>query len=131
MAKTFEHLEVFQSALELAVGIYEATTRFPSGERYGLSSQLRRASVSVVSHIAEGQGRLSWGEWRQLLSNARGSLYEIEAQLILARRLELLAETTHDSLRIRTRLTGRLLAGLIRYVQSGEASAKMKHQQQR
>jgi len=131
MAKSFEHLEVFQSALDLSVDVYGVTKAFPPEERYGLVSQLRRASVSVVSHIAEGQGRLSWGEWRQLLSNARGSLYEVEAQVILARRLGLVPLEAHDALRKRTRFTGRLLAGLIRYVRKGEVSAKTKQQAKR
>jgi four helix bundle protein len=66
--------------------IYELTTTFPQHETYGLSSQLRRAVVSVVSNIVEGEGRLTKGERRQALSNARGSLYEVRTQLEIARR---------------------------------------------
>jgi len=70
------------------VSIYQLTKTFPSDERFGLTQQLRRAAVSVVSNIAKGQGRLSDGEWRQFLSHARGALYEVQAQVIAAHRLE-------------------------------------------
>ena len=120
MPKTFEDLDVFKRALELIVGLYAATEDFPKREWYGLAAQLRRASVSVVSDIAEGEGRLTPGEWRLMLSHARGSLYEIEAQLIVAAQLGYLRANQASDLRAATRRVGRPLAGLIRYVQSLE-----------
>jgi len=78
----YEGLVAFQRAMDLMVAVYQETDSFPRSERYGITSQIRRASLSVVSQIAEGQGRLTPGEWRQLLSQARGSLFEVEAQAI-------------------------------------------------
>ena len=120
MAKTFEDLDVFNRALDLMVGVYEATEDFPKRELYGLASRLRRASVSVLSNIAEGQGRLTPGEWRQLLSHARGSLFEIEAQLIAAERLRYINAPTMRRLRAETKFVAKPLAGLIDYVRSRE-----------
>jgi len=120
MAKTFEDLDVFKRALDLMVDVYEATAGFPQREVYGLAAQLRRASVSVVSNIAEGQGRLTPGEWRQLLSHARGSLFEIEAQLIASAMLGFMDSATAKRVRAMAKTVGRPLAGLIAYVQSRE-----------
>jgi len=71
--------------MELATTIYRLTSGFPKEEMYGLTSQLRRSAVSVPSNIAEGQGRLSSGEFRQFLSVARGSNFELQTQLQIAR----------------------------------------------
>jgi four helix bundle protein len=70
--------------MELAVVLYQLTKEFPADERYGLTSQLRRAGVSVASNIAEGHSRLSTGEYKHFLGMARGSNSEIQTQLILA-----------------------------------------------
>ena len=75
-----------------------------------------------MSNIAEGEGRLTPGEWRQMLSQARGSLFEVEAQLIAARRLRFLAEETFVSLNVHVRKTGAALLGLIRFVKLREPS---------
>jgi four helix bundle protein len=120
MPKTFEDLDAFQQAVALAVAIYRATSAFPTDERYGLTAQLRRASTSVASNIAEGQGRLTNGEWRQFLSHARGSLYEIQAQLIVAEKLELLGPSAHRTLRSAVTKAAKPLAGLIDYVRRRE-----------
>lgn len=118
--KTFENLDAFNAAVEMTVTIYEVTETFPITERYGLQAQMRRAGISVISNIAEGQGRLTPGEWRQMLSHGRGSLYEIEAQLIIARRLRFIANDDAVRLRERCRETGKSLAGLIAYVRTLE-----------
>ena len=78
--KTYEELEVWQKAMELVALIYRLTKGFPREEVYGLTSQLRRAAVSVPSNIAEGQGRRSTKEFLNHLSMARGSLLEVETQ---------------------------------------------------
>ncbi|OEK02722.1 four helix bundle protein [Roseivirga sp. 4D4] len=86
----YKELKIWQKAIELAEKVYQSTQGFPSDERFGLTSQLRRASVSVSSNIAEGAGRNTKGEFNQMLGIAYGSLCEIETQLIIAKRLELL-----------------------------------------
>ena len=87
MAQPFQDLLVWQRAIEMTVSIYALTQEFPKAEAYGLTSQLRRAAVSVASNIAEGRGRLTQGEFKQFLGLAQGSNYEVQTQLIVARRL--------------------------------------------
>jgi four helix bundle protein len=78
---------VWQRAIELSVGIYKLTAEFPKEELYGLTSQLRRAAVSIASNIAEGYGRGSKGEFRQFIGVARGSVLELQTQLVIATEL--------------------------------------------
>jgi four helix bundle protein len=78
---------VWQKAITMVTDVYRLTTSFPREEQFGLSSQMRRAAVAVPSNIAEGQGRLTRGEFRQFLGIARGSLLELETQLTVAREL--------------------------------------------
>ena len=75
--------------MEMTVSIYTLTKAFPKEEMYGLTSQLRRASVSVASNIAEGRGRMTDGEFRQFLGIAQGSTYEVQTQLLVARQLKI------------------------------------------
>ena len=89
MAQDFQNLTVWQRAMELAEAVYELTKLFPPDELYGLTSQLRRASVSVASNIAEGRGRGSDGEFRHFLNIAQGSAFEVQTQLLLAARLKI------------------------------------------
>src|SRR5271170_4698035 len=89
LAQPFQDLTVWQRAMEMTVSIYKATQTFPSAEIYGLTSQLRRAAVSVASNIAEGRGRPSQGEFRQFLGMAQGSNYEVQTQLLVAKELGL------------------------------------------
>jgi len=84
MIKSYTDLVVWQKAMTLAKDVHQLTQRFPSEEKFGLTAQMRRAAVSVPSNIAEGQGRLSKGEFKQFLGHARGSLYELETQMHLA-----------------------------------------------
>ena len=121
MAKSFEDLRAFQRALDLMVDVYAATETFPRAELFGMTSQLRRASAGVARDIAEGQGRLTYGEWRDMLSRARGSLYEVEASIIASTRLGFLAPSVAEHLRKQARLAGRELAGLITWVRRRES----------
>ena len=89
MAQAFQDLTVWQRAMQMTVTIYRLTRAFPQDEIYGLTSQLRRASVSVASNIAEGRGRLSEGEFRHFLGIAQGSTYEVQTQLLVAKQLGL------------------------------------------
>jgi four helix bundle protein len=85
--KSYKDLVVWQKAMDLVEMIYHVTKDFPTDERYGLTNQLRRAAVSIPSNIAEGQARHSTAEFKNFLSIARGSLAEVETQLLIARRL--------------------------------------------
>jgi four helix bundle protein len=87
MAQDFHDLIVWQKAIDLTISIYTLTRSFPKDEMYGLTSQMRRASVSVASNIAEGRGRLNPGEFRQFLGLAQGSICEFKTQLLVANRL--------------------------------------------
>ena len=89
MAQDARDLIVWQRAIQLTVGIYTLTRSFPKDELYGLTSQMRRASVSVASNIAEGRGRLNPAEFRQFLGIAQGSIFELKTQLVVARQLEM------------------------------------------
>jgi|ERR1041385_5594751 four helix bundle protein len=123
----FHDLVVFQRALDLSVQIYEITSSFPKQELYGLTAQLRRAAYGVVSNIAEGEGRLTFGERRQFLSQARGSLFEVEAQALIAERLKFLSAADHARIDVAIQKTGRALIGYIRWVKKQEDSAKPRH----
>ena len=98
MARSYRELLVWQKAKALAVHTYTATANFPKAEAYGITSQIRRASVSVPSNIAEGQGRLTPGEFRHFLGQARGSLLEAETQLSIALDLGFVSKETFEGL---------------------------------
>lgn len=117
MASGYKELVAWQKAKELAKEVYQLTANFPESERYGLTGQIRRAAVSIPSNIAEGQGRLTKGEFRHFLGIARGSLYELETQLILATEMSIVPETTMiPTLENLTELN-RILNGLIKSLQ--------------
>lgn len=87
MAQDAYDLIVWQRAIELTVSIYKLTRSFPKEEMYGLTAQMRRASISIASNIAEGRGRLNTAEFRQFLGIAQGSIFELKTQLLVARQL--------------------------------------------
>jgi len=87
MVRSFRDLDVWKKSVQMAVSVYRLTQEFPREELYGLSSQMRRAAVSVPSNIAEGHGRLNTGEYQQFLGVARGSNFELQTQLEIARAL--------------------------------------------
>jgi four helix bundle protein len=88
----FKDLIIWNEAIELAVDMYKLTKTFPTDERYGLVSQMNRASVSISSNIAEGAGRNNPKEFRQFLGIAQGSLCELESQLIISQKIEFVTE---------------------------------------
>jgi four helix bundle protein len=120
----YQDLEVWQRAMDLAVECCTATKMFPSDERYGLTAQVKRSAASVPSNIAEGRGRLGIGGFLNHLSIAKGSLFEVETQLLLAIRLGYLHGQTADALVKRTTQVACLLAGLIRALKAKQGSAK-------
>ena len=98
MGHSYRDLIVWQKAKNLAVHVYQQTECFPKAETYGLTSQIRRAAISVVSNIAEGQGRLTAGEFQQFLGHSRGSLLELETQLEIACELRILDSKIYEDL---------------------------------
>lgn len=124
MVRTFRDLVVWQKAIDLVTEIYRVTQKFPKEEMFGLISQLRRAAVSVPSNIAEGQGRLTEKEFRQFLGNARGSLSEVDTQIIIAKNLGYLEESVFKNLSAMIAEVGRVLNGLISSVISEKRTKK-------
>jgi four helix bundle protein len=110
---SFHDLRVWRASVRFVVQIYRVTRSFPSHERFGLTAQLQRAAVSVPSNIAEGHGRITSGEWIQFLGHARGSVYELETQLIVARELGYVDGSTHASLSDTINGIGKGLTSLI------------------
>ena len=96
--KTFKDLIVWQRAYQLTLAIYKSTSDYPKHEQYGLSSQLRRAAVSVISNIAEGYARKGRTEYLQFLSLAYSSLSELEAQIMLSKDLQYINESKFKEL---------------------------------
>jgi len=114
MSGTYADLEVWRAAIDLVERIYQLSRRFPKEEMYGLTSQLRRAAVSVPSNIAEGKGQSSDWELIRFLCYARGSLFEIETQLRIAERLGYAAKEDCEPARRETVRVGQMLNGYIR-----------------
>ncbi|QDU45262.1 hypothetical protein Mal52_37540 [Symmachiella dynata] len=100
--------------MDIVEAVYRATSTFPADERFGLTQQLRRAVVSVPSNIAERQGRKSTNEFIHFLSIAKGSLCEVETQLIIAQRLGYLQNELLDQLLTQSDEVGRIMNGLTR-----------------
>src|SRR6266849_4237029 len=94
-----ERLDVWTKSIEYVVTVYKATEPFPKDERFGLTSQLRRASVSIPANIAEGAGRQSTKEFAHFLSNAQGSASEVDTELLIASRLGSPVEGKYVALR--------------------------------
>jgi len=113
MFGNFRKLQLWKSSMNLTTEIYRLTRNFPEHERYGLSSQMQRASVSIPSNIAEGFGRESTKELLRFLYTARGSLMELSTQLEICSNLCYLSEEEHSSIQRLADEVNRLLNGLI------------------
>ena len=118
MTESYRNLIAWQKAKDLALDIYRYTRRFPKDEIYGLTSQMRRAAVSVPSNIAEGKGRRSRKDFAHFLYQARGSLLELETQLVIARDLEYLDALTFNNTLRKAEEVGRILNGLVNHLQT-------------
>jgi four helix bundle protein len=124
----YRRLNVWKEAMQLAIETYKATQTFPKHELYGLTSQLRRAAVSIPSNIAEGRGRASKRDFCRFAIQARGSLFELQTQITIADALHY--STSADLARLTAHSEGvvRLLNGLIRYLaQSSEPASPTPH----
>lgn len=115
---SFKDLRAWRRAMEMVVSLYRLTESFPSSERYGLTSQLRRAGVSVPSNIAEGYGRSGRGEYVLFLCHARGSNSEVETQLEIAKALGFGGQREIAEAESLCADVGRLLGALIRSLKS-------------
>jgi four helix bundle protein len=115
--QSFKDLEVWKKAMDLVTVIYAASSEFPADERFGLTSQVRRAGVSIPSNIAEGQARHGPKEFLHFLHIARGSLAEVRTQLEIALRLSFLASDRFAKLEDDACVVGRMLNGLINAIE--------------
>ncbi len=113
MAESFKDLVVWQRAIQLTLAVYKLTSSFPADERFGLTNQLRRASVSVASNIAEGYGRSTEGEYVQFLGHARGSKCEVETQLVISAALGFGAEQEVQQAQSLADEVGRMLVAMM------------------
>jgi four helix bundle protein len=119
---SYRELKCWKDSMTLVESVFRMTASFPKEEQYGFVSQLRRSALSVPSNIAEGQGRDSKKEFLRFLGIARGSLQELETQLILAHRLAWLDSSTFEMMSTMISEIRRMLNGLCKYLRTGQAS---------
>lgn len=112
--QSYRDLKVWQDAMSLAEACYSATRQFLKEELFGLTSQIRRASVSIAANIAEGHGRENTGSFIQYLRISRGSLKELETHLLLCQRAEIAPHKDTEPMLHKCQELGRMLRGLIR-----------------
>jgi four helix bundle protein len=111
---SYRDLLVWQQAVDLSVAVYALTRSWPREEIYGLTSQARRAAVSVAANIAEGYGRDTRGSYVNFLKIAQGSLKEFETHAIIAQRLDLSSDADFNSILEKSESVGKLLRLLVR-----------------
>ncbi len=114
MIKTFRDLKIWQQSMELVTEIYRATSSFPEEEKYGLTSQLRRSSVSIPSNISEGFGRNSQGDFKRFVNISMGSLFELQTQIEVAKNLEFISKEIFENLYDNSREIERMMSSFIR-----------------
>jgi four helix bundle protein len=113
IVQSYRDLVVWKKSMTLVLDVYRSTQAFPKPETYGLVAQLRRAAVSIPSNIAEGQARLSTAEFKQSLGHARGSLMEVETQILISQELGYLEHDQSEQLLSASAEVGRILNGLL------------------
>ena len=118
MSRDYRKIVAWQRGHELTLRIYRITQGFPADERYGLTSQLRRASVSIASNIAEGRGRATDRDFKQFLNIAQGSTYEVQTQLLLAKRLKIGDEALLTRAEVLCIETSKMLGAFIQSLKS-------------
>ena len=126
MAKSFRDLKVWNLAIDLTMLIYALSADFPKSEIYGLSSQMRRAAVSIASNIAEGSARGTKKDFKQFVMIARGSTCELQTQLLIAGRLGFASEQTVEELIGKANEIASMLSGLSKYL-SEPRTKKIEH----
>jgi four helix bundle protein len=124
MGGSYRDLRVWQLAMELVVRVYEQTRGFPKQEIYGLTSQMRRSAVSIPSNIAEGKGRSSDRDRTLFFCHARGSLLELETQILIAQQLQFLPPSQGEKLIADYAQLGRMLNALIQSMKNPENPGK-------
>jgi four helix bundle protein len=122
MSGNYRDLKIWQKSLELTLDVYRCTGNFPKQELHSLADQMRRAAVSVASNIAEGKGRSTDRDFAYFLCHARGSLYELETQALIAKRLGYLRESDSSTLDESLAEAGKMLNGLIRSMRGKESN---------
>ena len=110
---SYQQLTVWQKAMDLTTSVYELTASFPKEERYSLVDQMRRAAISIPSNIAEGKGRKSQNDFKHFLSIARGSVNELETQILLSERLSYTDKEKSDKIIGLADEVGKMINGLI------------------
>jgi four helix bundle protein len=120
MIQSFRDLQVWQRSIQMSVSVYRLTKEFPREEIYGITSQMRRSAVSVASNIAERNGRLSSGEYRQFLGIARGSNFELQTQLEIARALGYSDSTMLDDAEGLSVEVGKMISGMLNAMKEKE-----------
>jgi four helix bundle protein len=118
--KTFRDLIVWQKSIQFVTDVYKATQKFPQNELYGLTSQIRRCSVSIPSNIAEGYGRKSTQDYLRFLRISLGGLYELQTQIVISLNLKFLHREDFDGLFESSREIERMLSSLISKVKPNE-----------
>lgn len=116
---SYRDLLVWQQAMDLAVAVYEVSRSWPKDELYGLTSQARRAAVSIAANISEGYGRESRGSYVQFLCIAQGSTKELETHILIAERVDILDRDKTAELLERCESVGKLLRLLVRKLEAG------------
>ena len=114
--KTHKDLDVWKYSIDFVTEIYSSTKQFPSDEKFGLTSQIRRAAISIPSNIAEGSARKSNKEYIYFLYIALGSASEVETQLIISLNLKYISKEIYDTLNSQLDTIFKLLIGLIKYL---------------
>ena len=112
--KTYREIICWQKSIELVKSIYQITNNFPKSEQFGLTSQLRRATISIPSNIAEGFGRGSNKDFRRFLDISRGSLFELQTQLYIAKELKYINKESFEDVFEQSREVERILVGFMK-----------------
>lgn len=122
---THKDLIVWKKSIDFVTELYSLTSRFPDAERFGLTNQMRRCSVSVPSNIAEGEARRSNKEFIRFLYISLGSASELQTQLVISRNLKFITPEQYEDFNAQLEEISRMISGLIRSVESKDSNAQI------